>query len=180
MANSYSESLGTEDCQKKVLRKWNLLTGLMHQFPKCLLLTNIQPTSKAGYWAGTQPLFLCWGPSAHWTHIPQTRQGLSCNWVLWILTLQLALLADWGRWRGDSHSHPQLPWQNSGQQPPALSVFCWCHRSLLSRQSSLAGSTLQEAHTASMCPGVRIEIKWFHSSSSFYTFLFQLSIVSAQ
>lgn len=176
MANSYSESLGTEDCQKKFLRKWNLLTGLMQQFPQCLLLANIQGRS-LGWDTAPVPLL---GPGAHWTHSPQTRQGLSWNWVLWILTLQLALLAGWGRWRGDSHSHPQLPWQKSGQQPPALSVFCWCHRSLLSRRSSLAGSTLQETHTASMCPGVRIEIKLFHSSSSLYTFLFQLSIVSAQ
>lgn len=69
MANSCLESLETEDCQKlkKVLRKWNLLTCLIYQFPKCLLLANIQ----AGYWAGIQPLLFC-----HWTHVLQNEAGI--------------------------------------------------------------------------------------------------------
>jgi len=59
-------------------------------------------------------------------------------------------------------------------------VVCWRNRHLHSRQSPPAGITVGKTHKASACPGVSMEIKQSRCFYFFYTFLFQLNIISAQ
>lgn len=129
-ANSRSENHKTVDCQKlrTVLRKWYLLTHLTHQFPKHLLTNQCQrQVTGLGYpwynpcFSVRDPVAPPVSPNAH-LHTP-CKQGSDCSvvviYIVIILPLPLALLAHWGGRRGESHSHHQIPCQDSGPAAPS-------------------------------------------------------------
>lgn len=153
------------DCQKleKIFRKWYLLTCLAHQFPKSPLLANVKGRLLGWDTLGTTPVFLL-GASV----TPQcslcTGPANKAVIIMWLASLNPATVINTsGSSRQAKRRFTQSPTDSLPKKQASSSklwlVICCSNKHLRSGQSPPAGSTVQETHTASMRPGVSIEIK---------------------